>query len=190
MGGAGGRPPEAGHPALLLSQCPCVGLCMGPVPSPAAPDGCVSRGDAQGTAGKAPVCSQPPCEALPAAGRGGWGLGNAPGSSPGPLPPVMKELKASIEQCLGTKPLQSAPEPAEPLPAAAPPDRTPTPTSTEVRGGRAGASGVGAVGPPGLAVPPSLCPRAALVCLASEHIPSYQGAALRCWGLGSIPLRV
>uniref|UniRef100_A0A8B9ZBE1 Protrudin n=1 Tax=Anas platyrhynchos TaxID=8839 RepID=A0A8B9ZBE1_ANAPL len=44
---------------------------------------------------------------------------------------VMKELKASIEQCLGTKPLQSAPEPAEPLPAAAPPDRTPTPTSTE-----------------------------------------------------------
>lgn len=92
----------------------------------------------------------------------------------------MKELKASIEQCLGTKPLQSAPEPAEPLPAAAPPDRTPTPTSTEVRGGRAGACGVGAAGPPGLAVPPSLCPRAALVCLTSEHIPSYQGAALPC----------
>ncbi|XP_040419647.1 protrudin isoform X2 [Cygnus olor] len=44
---------------------------------------------------------------------------------------VMKELKASIEQRLGTKPLESAPEPAEPLPAAAPPDRTPTPTSTE-----------------------------------------------------------
>ncbi|XP_066856318.1 protrudin isoform X2 [Anser cygnoides] len=44
---------------------------------------------------------------------------------------VIKELKASIEQCLGTKPLESAPEPAEPLPAAAPPDRTPTPTSTE-----------------------------------------------------------
>lgn len=43
------------------------------------------------------------------------------------------ELKASIEQCVGTKPLESTPEPADPLPAAAPPDRTPTPTSTEVR---------------------------------------------------------
>ncbi|NXX63205.1 ZFY27 protein, partial [Scopus umbretta] len=44
---------------------------------------------------------------------------------------VIMELKASIEQCVGTKPLESTPEPAEPLPAAAPPDRTPTPTSTE-----------------------------------------------------------
>ncbi|NXL41224.1 ZFY27 protein, partial [Podilymbus podiceps] len=44
---------------------------------------------------------------------------------------VIMELKASIEQCVGTKPLESAPEPAEPLPAAAPLDRTPTPTSTE-----------------------------------------------------------
>lgn len=48
-------------------------------------------------------------------------------------PAVIMELKASIEQCVGTKPLESTPEPAEPLPAAAPPDRTPTPTSTEVR---------------------------------------------------------
>ncbi|NXW03134.1 ZFY27 protein, partial [Fregetta grallaria] len=44
---------------------------------------------------------------------------------------VIMELKASIEQCVGTKPLESTPEPAEPLPAAAPLDRTPTPTSTE-----------------------------------------------------------
>ncbi|NXT91143.1 ZFY27 protein, partial [Anhinga rufa] len=44
---------------------------------------------------------------------------------------VIMELKASVEQCVGTKPLKSTPEPAEPLPAAAPPDRTPTPTSTE-----------------------------------------------------------
>ncbi|XP_068806022.1 protrudin isoform X2 [Struthio camelus] len=44
---------------------------------------------------------------------------------------VILELKASIEQCLGTKPLESAPEPAEPLPAAAPLEQTPTPTSTE-----------------------------------------------------------
>ncbi|XP_053928176.1 protrudin isoform X2 [Cuculus canorus] len=45
---------------------------------------------------------------------------------------VIMELKASIEQCVGTKPLESVPEPTEPLPAAAaPPDRTPTPTSTE-----------------------------------------------------------
>nr|XP_013798846.1 PREDICTED: protrudin [Apteryx mantelli mantelli] len=44
---------------------------------------------------------------------------------------VILELKASIEQCLGTKPLENTPEPAEPLPAAAPLDRTPTPTSTE-----------------------------------------------------------
>ncbi|XP_062435717.1 protrudin isoform X2 [Rhea pennata] len=44
---------------------------------------------------------------------------------------VILELKASIEQCLGTKPLESMPEPAEPLPPAAPLDRTPTPTSTE-----------------------------------------------------------
>ncbi|KAM6265908.1 protrudin [Porphyrio hochstetteri] len=44
---------------------------------------------------------------------------------------VIMELKASIEQRVGNKPLESAPEPAEPLPAAAPLDRTPTPTSTE-----------------------------------------------------------
>ncbi|XP_040462399.1 protrudin isoform X2 [Falco naumanni] len=44
---------------------------------------------------------------------------------------VIMELKATIEQCVGTKPLESIPEPAEPLPAAAPLDRTPTPTSTE-----------------------------------------------------------
>ncbi|KAM6104895.1 LOW QUALITY PROTEIN: protrudin-like [Pterocles gutturalis] len=44
---------------------------------------------------------------------------------------VIMELKASIEQRLGTKPIESTPEPAEPLPAAAPLDRTPTPTSTE-----------------------------------------------------------
>ncbi|KAM9232709.1 protrudin isoform 2-T2 [Leptosomus discolor] len=44
---------------------------------------------------------------------------------------VVMELKASFEQCVGTKPLESTPEPAEPLPAAAPLDRTPTPTSTE-----------------------------------------------------------
>ncbi|KAJ7399212.1 Protrudin [Pitangus sulphuratus] len=44
---------------------------------------------------------------------------------------VIMELKASIEQCMGTKPLESTPEPAEPLPAAAAPDRTPTPTSAE-----------------------------------------------------------
>ncbi|KAM6130660.1 LOW QUALITY PROTEIN: protrudin [Phoenicopterus ruber ruber] len=44
---------------------------------------------------------------------------------------VIMELKASIEQCVGTKSLESTPEPAEPLPPAAPPDRTPTPTSTE-----------------------------------------------------------
>ncbi|XP_029814355.1 protrudin [Manacus vitellinus] len=44
---------------------------------------------------------------------------------------VIMELKASIEQCVGTKPLESTPEPAEPLPAAAAPDRTPTPTSAE-----------------------------------------------------------
>ncbi|XP_067995663.1 protrudin isoform X2 [Melanerpes formicivorus] len=44
---------------------------------------------------------------------------------------VIMELKASIEQCVGTKPLESTSEPAEPLPPAAPLDRTPTPTSTE-----------------------------------------------------------
>ncbi|XP_054688495.1 protrudin isoform X2 [Grus americana] len=44
---------------------------------------------------------------------------------------VIMELKASIEQRVGTKPLESTPEPAELLPAAAPLDRTPTPTSTE-----------------------------------------------------------
>ncbi|NXX73673.1 ZFY27 protein, partial [Urocolius indicus] len=44
---------------------------------------------------------------------------------------VVMELKASMEQCVGTRPLESAPEPAEALSAAAPPDRTPTPTSTE-----------------------------------------------------------
>ncbi|XP_021255848.1 protrudin isoform X3 [Numida meleagris] len=44
---------------------------------------------------------------------------------------VIKELKASVEQSLGTKPLESTPEPAKPLPTDAPPDRTPTPTSTE-----------------------------------------------------------
>ncbi|NXK56875.1 ZFY27 protein, partial [Chauna torquata] len=44
---------------------------------------------------------------------------------------VIMELKASIEQCLGTKPLESIPEPAKLMPADAPPDRTPTPTSTE-----------------------------------------------------------
>lgn len=53
------------------------------------------------------------------------------------------ELKASIEQCVGSKPLESTPEPAEPLPPAAAPDRTPTPTSAEVRWGRAGSFGVG-----------------------------------------------
>lgn len=56
-----------------------------------------------------------------------------PCSSHVPLLPVIMELKASIEQCVGTKPLESTPEAAEPLPAAAPLDRTPTPTSTEVR---------------------------------------------------------
>uniref|UniRef100_A0A672VC56 Protrudin n=1 Tax=Strigops habroptila TaxID=2489341 RepID=A0A672VC56_STRHB len=44
---------------------------------------------------------------------------------------VILELRASIEQRVGSKPLESTPEPAEPLPAAPPPDRTPTPTSTE-----------------------------------------------------------
>ncbi|XP_039565058.1 protrudin isoform X1 [Passer montanus] len=44
---------------------------------------------------------------------------------------VIMELKASIEQCVGSKPLESTPEPAEPLPPAAAPDRTPTPTSAE-----------------------------------------------------------
>ncbi|XP_009906483.2 protrudin isoform X2 [Dryobates pubescens] len=44
---------------------------------------------------------------------------------------VIMELKASIEQCVGTKPLETTSEPAEPLPPAAPLDRTPTPTSTE-----------------------------------------------------------
>ncbi|XP_069719939.1 protrudin [Phaenicophaeus curvirostris] len=45
---------------------------------------------------------------------------------------VIMELKSSIEQCVGTKTVESVPEPTEPLPAAAaPPDRTPTPTSTE-----------------------------------------------------------
>ncbi|NXS04825.1 ZFY27 protein, partial [Oxylabes madagascariensis] len=44
---------------------------------------------------------------------------------------VILELKASIEQCVGSKPLESTPEPAEPLPPAAAPDRTPTPTSAE-----------------------------------------------------------
>ncbi|NXD36449.1 ZFY27 protein, partial [Copsychus sechellarum] len=44
---------------------------------------------------------------------------------------VMMELKASVEQCVGSKPLERTPEPAEPLPPAAAPDRTPTPTSAE-----------------------------------------------------------
>ncbi|OXB75500.1 UNVERIFIED_CONTAM: hypothetical protein H355_016561, partial [Colinus virginianus] len=44
---------------------------------------------------------------------------------------VIKELKASVEQSLGSKPLESTPEPVKPLPTDAPPDRTPTPTSTE-----------------------------------------------------------
>ncbi|NWQ72835.1 ZFY27 protein, partial [Columbina picui] len=44
---------------------------------------------------------------------------------------VIMELKASLEQCVGTKPVESTPEPAEPLPASAPLDQTPTPTSTE-----------------------------------------------------------
>ncbi|KAM4669155.1 protrudin isoform 1-T1 [Amazona ochrocephala] len=44
---------------------------------------------------------------------------------------VILELRASIEQCVGAKPLESTPEPAEPLPAAVPLDQTPTPTSTE-----------------------------------------------------------
>ncbi|XP_071604642.1 protrudin isoform X2 [Heliangelus exortis] len=44
---------------------------------------------------------------------------------------VIMELKVSVEQCVGTKPLAHAPEPAEPPPAAPPLDRTPTPTSTE-----------------------------------------------------------
>ncbi|NXT68909.1 ZFY27 protein, partial [Chaetops frenatus] len=44
---------------------------------------------------------------------------------------VIMELKASIEQCVGSKPLESPPEPAEPLPPPAAPDRTPTPTSAE-----------------------------------------------------------
>uniref|UniRef100_A0A8C4KGJ0 Zinc finger FYVE-type containing 27 n=1 Tax=Dromaius novaehollandiae TaxID=8790 RepID=A0A8C4KGJ0_DRONO len=44
---------------------------------------------------------------------------------------VILELKASLEQRVGTKPLENTPEPAESLPAAAPLDRTPTPTSTE-----------------------------------------------------------
>ncbi|NXK12205.1 ZFY27 protein, partial [Herpetotheres cachinnans] len=44
---------------------------------------------------------------------------------------VIMELKATIEQCVGTKPLESIPEPVDPLPAASPLDRTPTPTSTE-----------------------------------------------------------
>ena len=64
----------------------------------------------------------------------GWGE-VPPRSSRIPLLPVVMELKASIEQRVGTKPLERAPEPAEPLPAAAPLDRTPTPTSTEVRQG-------------------------------------------------------
>ncbi|XP_010135527.1 PREDICTED: protrudin, partial [Buceros rhinoceros silvestris] len=34
---------------------------------------------------------------------------------------VIMELKASLEQCVGTKPLESTPEPAETLPAAVPP---------------------------------------------------------------------
>ncbi|NWY64216.1 ZFY27 protein, partial [Erithacus rubecula] len=44
---------------------------------------------------------------------------------------VIMELKASIEQCVGSKPLEKTPEPVEPLPPAAAPDRTPTPTSAE-----------------------------------------------------------
>ncbi|KAL2302909.1 hypothetical protein Nmel_010362, partial [Mimus melanotis] len=48
---------------------------------------------------------------------------------------VIMELKASIEQRVGSKPLERTPEPAEPLPIAAAPDRTPnrtpTPTSAE-----------------------------------------------------------
>ncbi|NXB72437.1 ZFY27 protein, partial [Donacobius atricapilla] len=44
---------------------------------------------------------------------------------------VIMDLKASIEQCVASKPLESTPEPAEPLPPAAAPDRTPTPTSAE-----------------------------------------------------------
>ncbi|NXP83043.1 ZFY27 protein, partial [Ramphastos sulfuratus] len=44
---------------------------------------------------------------------------------------VIMELKAFIEQCVGTKPLESTSEPAEPMPPAAPLDWTPTPTSTE-----------------------------------------------------------
>lgn len=68
-------------------------------------------------------------------------------TAPAAFPPtVIMELKASIEQCVGTKPLESIPEPAEPLPAAAPPDQTPTPTSTEVRWGRADSHVVGAAG--------------------------------------------
>lgn len=53
-----------------------------------------------------------------------------------PFSPVIMELKASIEQCVGSKPLENTPEPAEPLPPAAAPDRTPTPTSAEVRSGQ------------------------------------------------------
>uniref|UniRef100_A0A8D0H4S1 Protrudin n=1 Tax=Sphenodon punctatus TaxID=8508 RepID=A0A8D0H4S1_SPHPU len=54
---------------------------------------------------------------------------------------VLLQLKETVEQCLGPKPLASSPEPAEPEVAAAAagggvggrdlPDRTPTPTSTE-----------------------------------------------------------
>ncbi|XP_065699870.1 protrudin isoform X6 [Patagioenas fasciata] len=44
---------------------------------------------------------------------------------------VIMELKVSLEQCVGTKPIESTPESAEPLPASAPLDQTPTPTSTE-----------------------------------------------------------
>lgn len=71
------------------------------------------------------------CSWLLCVGAGGKEL--PPRCSRIPPLPVIMELKASIEQCVGTKPLESTPEPAEPLPAAAPPDRTPTPTSTEVR---------------------------------------------------------
>lgn len=59
-----------------------------------------------------------------------------PHSSRIPLLPVILELRASIEQCVGAKRLESTPEPAEPLPAAAPLDQTPTPTSTEVSYGQ------------------------------------------------------
>lgn len=56
-----------------------------------------------------------------------------PPSSCVPLLPVIMELKASLEQCVGPKSVESTPEPAEALPASAPLDQTPTPTSTEVR---------------------------------------------------------